>query len=73
MPLELECGYQYRIKKTGEIVETEICSVKESGAVLIFRGGVLAGVSGNIADKATATKLSKVIGKNKTEVMKITL
>ena len=73
MPMEIaSCSEGYRVGKGGQQVHVETCSVEGSLAVLIFKDGVLRGVTGN-PDKKTASALAKVIGKAKTEVLKITL
>ena len=73
MPMEIgSCSEGYRVSKGGAQIHVETCSVEGSLAVLIFKDGVLRGVTGN-PDKKTAGALAKVIGKNKAEVLKLTI
>ena len=72
MPLEMECGENNYISKSGKIVPVENCSIAGSGAILIFKAGELVGVTGR-TNKATAQKLAKAIGSSKAQVEKMTL
>jgi len=72
MPIDLECGENYYVSKTGKLVPVENCSVVGSSAILIFKNGVLTGVTGK-TDQATAQKLAKAIGQSKANVQKLTL
>ena len=61
------CGKSYRVSKGGNLIELEYCTVPESNGVLMFKNGVLNGVSGN-PSKADAEKFAKLIGSKKSEI-----